>query len=66
MTATVLLPETPVYNFYDHILLLRRHFVIGGQAESSVENIGSDIHSGAADISICAASAAPLGRYEGV
>ena len=38
------LQETPMYNLNNPTLLLHCHLVIGWQAESSPEDISSDIH----------------------
>ena len=60
------LEKTPVNDVDNHVLLLRRHLVVTRQAEPAPENIGSNVHSRAFYVSICAASAVPLNRHEGI
>ena len=56
--------KTPVYNLYNLVLLFWSHLVIGGETESTAENIGSYVDSRALYVGICAASAVTLNRDE--
>jgi hypothetical protein len=60
------LPETPVNNINNPILLLGRHLVIAWQTESSAEKVGSNVDSGAFYVSVGATSAVTFDRNEGV
>ena len=60
------LEETTVNDIHNDVLLLRGHFVIGRQTESTTENIGPDVDSRAFYVGICAASAVTLNRHERV
>ena len=51
------LQKAPMNNLNNPILLLFRHLIIGRQAQSSPENIRSNILESAGNISICAAPA---------
>ena len=46
-----------MYYFYDSVLLVRSHLVIGREAEAAAEEIRADIDSGAFDIGVCATPA---------
>ena len=58
--------ETPVDDVDDHILLLRSHLVVGGEAEAAAENVGADVSAVTGDIGIGLAAAAALGCDEGM
>lgn len=56
------LQEAPMNDLNNPILLLFRHLVIAGKAQPPPENSGSNVHSRALYIGICAASAVTLNR----
>ena len=55
-----------MYHFYNPILLVEGHLVIRGEAESSAEEIRTNIDAGAFDVCICAAAAIAFSGDEGV
>ena len=58
--------EASVYNVNDDILFFRFHLVIGRQAQSTPENIGSYVDSRAFYVGICASASVSLDSYEGM
>lgn len=55
-----------MYNVDDDVLLLRRHLVVGGQAEPPAEDVGAHVRAGTGDVGVGAAPAVALGGDEGM
>ena len=58
--------EAPVDDFDDSVLLGGGHFVVAGEAEAAVEDVGTDIRAIAGDVGIGAGTAAAVAGDEGV
>lgn len=50
----------------DLVLLFRCHFVVGGEAKTAAEDVGTDINAGTGDVGIGATATVAFGGDEGV
>ena len=51
-----MLEETAMNNLNNHVLILRRHFVVGREAQAAPEDVRADVGAGPRDIGVASSS----------